>query len=100
MLFPLCRRTSQSAAIPDVQRSATHPATPPIIAPVLFAPEWDGWDGASTVVVSEALLAADVLGGRVVGEELVCSDGELRRGVDVDVDDDVRVGAGVMVNAE
>jgi len=70
--------------------------TPPIIAPVLFALEFDGWDAASTVVVSEALVAADVSGGCAVSEELVCDDGELRRDVDVDV----TVGAGVVVNCE
>jgi len=67
--------------------------TPPIIAPVLFAPEFGDWDAASTAVVSEALVAADVSEGRVAIIERV-SDDEGLRGIDM------TVGAGVMVNAE
>jgi len=69
--------------------------TPPIIAPVLFAPEFDGTDAASTVVAPEGVAV-----GCVVGEGLVCdgplAGGELEGGVDVDV----TVAVGVVVNAE
>ena len=74
--------------------------TPPMIAPVLFAAEFDGADAASGVAAAGVVTTLDVSVGGVVGNGLVCEGplvySEFGRAVDVNV----TVEVGIVVKAE